>query len=143
MARLKVFTDGASRGNPGESGIGIVITDENDKVLKKWNEYLGKATNNQAEYKAIIKSLDILNEVVSDSSTKIEIIEFYADSELMVKQLRNEYKLKNPDLKLLHNEFIKKIRELGIKYTLHHVERALNKSADKLANQAIDNKNSL
>lgn len=143
MARLKVFTDGASRGNPGESGIGIVITDENDKVLKKWNEYLGKATNNQAEYKAIIKSLDILKEVVSDSSTKIEIIEFYADSELMVKQLRNEYKLKNPDLKLLHNEFIKKIRELGIKYTLHHVERALNKSADKLANQAIDNKNSL
>ena len=143
MSKLKVFTDGASRGNPGESGIGIVVTDEKDVILKKWNEYLGKATNNQAEYKAIIKSLEILAQMLQGSSHTVEKIEFYADSELIVKQLRNEYKIKNPELKLLHAEFTKKVRNLGIKYSISHVERALNKAADKLANQAIDNKNSL
>jgi ribonuclease HI len=143
LSKLKVFTDGASRGNPGESGIGIVVTDEKDNILKKWNEYLGKATNNQAEYKAIIKSLEILAQLLQGSDSAADMIEFYADSELMVKQLRNEYKIKNPDLKLLHAEFTKKVRNLGIRYTISHVERDLNKTADKLANQAIDNKNSL
>lgn len=143
MAKLKVFTDGASRGNPGDSGIGIVVTDEHDNIITKWNEYIGKATNNQAEYKAIIKSLEILTPLLTEDISPIKMIEFYADSELMVKQLRNEYKIKNSDLKLLHAEFIKKIRNLGLKYTLNHIERELNKSADKLANQAIDNRNSL
>ncbi len=143
MAKLKVFTDGASRGNPGDSGIGIVVTDEHDNIITKWNEYIGKATNNQAEYKAIIKSLEILTPLLTEDISPIKMIEFYADSELMVKQLRNEYKIKNSDLKLLHAEFIKKIRNLGFKYTLNHIERELNKSADKLANQAIDNRNSL
>ena len=138
-----MLSDGASRGNPGESGIGIVVTDENDNILKKWNEFIGIATNNQAEYKAILKSLEIIQDIINGSKSEIDFIEFYADSELIVKQLRNEYKIKNTELKLLHAEFLRKIRAIGIKYSINHIDRELNKTADKLANQAIDNKNSL
>lgn len=141
MSKVKVFTDGASRGNPGEAGIGIVIYDESDNIIKRWNEYIGKTTNNQAEYTALIKSLDLLREL--KESTKIDLIEFYADSELMVKQLRLEYKVKDEGLKPLFKKFNTLINELKIPYRINHVERKLNKEADKLANQGIDNKNSL
>lgn len=143
MSGLKVFTDGASRGNPGESGIGIVVTDDLDNIIIKWNEYLGKATNNQAEYRALLKSLDILKQLLDENKIKIDFVEFYADSELMVKQIEGKYKIKNPGLKLLHSDFTKKIRSLGVRFSIKHIERELNKKADKLANQAIDNKNSL
>lgn len=141
MSKIKVYTDGASRGNPGESGIGIVIYDSTGTVLKTWNEYLGKSTNNQAEYLALIKSLDLLKEL--KQSEQIEFIEFYADSELMVKQLRLEYKVKDEGLKPLFKKFNSLINDLKIPYRINHIERKLNKEADKLANQGIDNKNSL
>ena len=63
MSKIKVYTDGASRGNPGESGIGIVIYDSTGAVLKTWNEYTGKSTNNQAEYNALLKSLELIKEL--------------------------------------------------------------------------------
>lgn len=141
MSKIKVYTDGASRGNPGESGIGIVIYDSTGAVLKTWNEYTGKSTNNQAEYLALIKSLDLLKEL--KESTQIDLIEFYADSELMVKQLRLEYKVKDEGLKPLFKKFNTLINELKIPYKINHIERKLNKEADKLANMGIDNKNSL
>ena len=141
MNKVKVFTDGASRGNPGDAGIGIVIYDEDDTILKKWNEYLGKTTNNQAEYLALIKSLELLKEL--KESTQIDLIEFFADSELMVKQIRLEYKVKDEGLKPLFKKFNTLINELKIPYKINHIERKLNKEADKLANQGIDNKNSL
>lgn len=141
MSRLKVFTDGASRGNPGESGIGIIIYDDKDNVIKKWNEYIGKGTNNQAEYLALIKSIELLKEL--KQTIPIEFIVFHADSELMVKQLKLEYKVKDESLKLLFKKFNTEINELKIPYTIKHVERKLNKEADKLANQGIDNKNAL
>ena len=141
MGKVKVFTDGASRGNPGEAGIGIVIYDENENIVKSWNEYLGKTTNNQAEYLALIKSLDLLKEL--KDSIQIDLIEFYADSELMVKQLRLEYKVKDEGLKPLFKKFNTLINDLKIPYKINHIERKLNKEADKLANMGIDNKNSL
>jgi len=141
LGKVKVFTDGASRGNPGEAGIGIVIYGEYDEIIKTWNDYLGKTTNNQAEYLALIKSLDLLKEL--KDSTQIDLIEFYADSELMVKQLRLEYKVKDEGLKPLFKKFNTLINELKIPYKINHIERKLNKEADKLANQGIDNKNSL
>jgi ribonuclease HI len=141
LGKVKVFTDGASRGNPGEAGIGIVIYDEHDEIIKTWNDYLGKTTNNQAEYLALIKSLDLLREL--KDSTQIDLIEFYADSELMVKQLRLEYKVKDEGLKPLFKKFNVLINELKIPYKINHVERKLNKEADRLANMGIDNKNSL
>ena len=141
MSRLKVFTDGASRGNPGESGIGIIIYDDNDNIIKKWNEYIGKGTNNQAEYLALIKSIELIKEL--KQIIPVEFIVFHADSELMVKQLKLEYKVKDEGLNLLFKKFNAEINELKIPYTIKHVDRKLNKEADKLANKGIDNKNSL
>ena len=141
MARLKVFTDGASRGNPGEAGIGIIIYDEDDEIVKKWNEYIGKTTNNQAEYLALLKSLELISEI--KKTLPVEFVEFFADSELMVKQLRLEYKVKDEGLKPLFKRFNNDINMLKIPYTIKHVERKLNKEADKLANEGIDHKNSL
>lgn len=143
MNKIKVFTDGASRGNPGESGIGIVIYDENDSLIKSWNEYIGTGTNNQAEYKALLKSLDLIKTIIESGKHKIDVVEFYLDSELIVKQIKGLYKIKEPTLALLNKQFHSEIRKLGIKYTIQHVERALNKAADRLANIAIDSKNSL
>ncbi len=139
MAKIKVFTDGASRDNPGKSGIGIVIYDEAGTLIKSWNEYIGIATNNQAEYKALLKSLELIKEILESGSYKFDMVEFYADSELMVKQIKGIYKIKEPTLSILNKQFHSEIRKAGIKYSIHHVERALNKEADKLANQGIDN----
>ena len=141
MAGIKVFTDGASRGNPGEAGIGIVIYDDKDNIIKKWNEYIGKTTNNQAEYLALLKSIELISEL--KQTLQIDFIKFHADSELMVKQCRLEYKVKDEGLKPLFKKFTSGINELKIPYTLKHVERKLNKEADKLANLGIDNKNAL
>jgi len=141
LARVKVYTDGAARGNPGEAGIGIVIYDEKENIIKTWNEYIGKATNNQAEYLALIKSLDLLKEL--KESVQIDLVEFFADSELMVKQLRLEYKVKDEGLKTLFKKFNVLMNDLKIPYKINHIERKLNKEADKLANMGIDNKNSL
>ncbi|MBZ0201638.1 MAG: ribonuclease HI family protein [Ignavibacteria bacterium] len=141
MARLKVFTDGASRGNPGESGIGIIIYDDTGKIIKKWNEYTGKTTNNQAEYSALLKSIQLIEEL--NQAMEIEFIEFNADSELMIKQLKKQYKVKDAGLKQLYNSAIMQLSSLKIPHAFKHVERSLNKEADKLANQGIDNKNSI
>lgn len=139
MSRVKVYTDGASRGNPGESGIGIIIYDESGTKLKSWNEFTGTKTNNQAEYLALLKAADLLNELKND--VKISFIEFYADSQLMVKQMNLEYKVKDPGLKELFLKAQKLVNHLRLPYKFIHIERALNKEADKLANQGIDNKN--
>jgi ribonuclease HI len=141
LTRLKVFTDGASRGNPGEAGIGIIVYDEKDNIIRKWNEYLGKATNNQAEYIALIRSVQLLKKL--KESIEIGFVEFHADSELMVKQVKLEYKVKDEGLKPLFRKFNTEINELKVPYTIKHVERKLNKEADKLANQGIDNRNSV
>jgi ribonuclease HI len=139
LNKIKVFTDGASRGNPGASAIGIIIYDENDIPIKRWNEYIGIATNNQAEYRALLKSLELVKQLIESGEHKFDTVEFYADSELMVKQIRGIYKIKQPELLILNKQFHSGIRQLGVKYSIHHVERALNKEADKLANQGIDN----
>ncbi len=131
---------GASRGNPGESGIGIIIYDEAGAKLKSWNEYTGKCTNNQAEYLALLKSIELLGGL--KDNMKISFIEFYADSQLMVRQMNLEYKVKDPGLKELFLKAQKNINALRLPYKFIHIERALNKEADKLANYGIDNKNS-
>lgn len=141
MSNIKVFTDGASRGNPGASGIGIVIYDENNFILSSWNEYLGLATNNQAEYKAILKSLALIKKLQED--TEFEKVEFYSDSMLMVNQINFDYKINEPELALLNNKFHVLIKKLNKPYTVTYIERSLNKAADRLANQAIDNRKAI
>ena len=123
---IKVYTDGAVSGNPGEGGIGCVVYDAAGNELAAVNEYIGHATNNIAEYKALLLGLKIALEF------KPLNIEFYADSELVVKQVKGEYKVSNPELKNYCQEFLNQIKNIP-NYSITHVRREFNKVADKLA----------
>ncbi len=131
MPTYKLFTDGGARGNPGPAGIGGVLYNSKDEVVADFSVYLGETTNNQAEYKALLKGLELALE------NKVEDLECFLDSELVVKQLNREYKVKNKDLALL---FVK-AWNLSLsfrKITFQHVYREQNKAADALANEAMD-----
>lgn len=140
MPVIKVFTDGASKGNPGKSGIGIVVYDENNFIINSYKEFLGETTNNQAEYKALLKSLDIIKKLAGEGEFIFDRIEFYSDSELMVNQVNFDFLVKEPELAVLNNKFHVKIKKLGLPYTIKHIDRNLNKAADRLANLAVTGK---
>jgi ribonuclease HI len=131
MNKLIIYTDGGARGNPGPGGIGVVIYDENKKKIAEISEFLGHSTNNQAEYKAVIAAMKKAKEL------KAEILEFFLDSELVVKQLKREYKVKNPDLAPLFLQ-IYNLEMNFKKVSFHHIPRERNKEADALANTAMD-----
>jgi ribonuclease HI len=133
MKKLIIYTDGASRGNPGPAGIGVVICDESRKIVKEYEEFIGTATNNIAEYRALIKALELA------SSFPVSEIDCFSDSELMVKQLNGEYSVKNEKL----GELFLQVREKEKRFervNYFHVPREEDfiKGADKLANIAID-----
>ncbi|AGB41777.1 ribonuclease HI [Halobacteroides halobius DSM 5150] len=131
MANLTMYTDGGSRGNPGPAGVGAVIYNNGQKVEELF-EYIGRATNNVAEYKAVILGLKLLAD--NYSQAKIEI---KADSQLLVKQLTGEYKVKSDNLKPLYQQ-IKELITNFSKVEFTHIPREENKEADALANQAMD-----
>jgi ribonuclease HI len=128
---LYVYTDGASRGNPGHAGIAYIIYNEDKEVLEKFSKYIGEATNNIAEYKALLMAIE---KVIY---YKPEFVYFYLDSELVVKQLKGEYKIKNKNLM----EIYKKIKNYinNINCSFEHIPRNSNKIADKLAKDASYN----
>lgn len=131
MEKIIIFSDGGARGNPGPAGIGAILYDRQKKVLAEISEYLGVATNNQAEYKALIAALK------KAASLGASELDCYLDSELVVKQLKREYKVKNKDLAPLFLE----IHNLSFQFkqiTYTHVPREQNKEADRLANEAMD-----
>lgn len=140
MSKIKVFTDGASRGNPGNAGIGIIIYDENDFILRTYKEYLGETTNNQAEYRALLKSIDLIKKLEANIQVTFDRIEFYSDSELLVNQINFDYQTKDPELAVLNSKFHVLSKKLNKPYVISHIDRAKNKNADKLANIAIDDK---
>jgi len=126
----QIYSDGASRGNPGPSGIGAVIYKDGE-VVHEIAEYLGVTTNNVAEYRALLAALDYC------VKKKLEPIEIFADSQLMIRQLQGMYKVKHPSIIPLHQkakDYLKFIKCDG--YT--HVPRERNKHADKLSNLGID-----
>lgn len=131
--KITIFSDGGARGNPGPAGIGCVIQTQD---LFKISKYIGEATNNQAEYQAVIEAL----KWVKDNRDKQEDleIEFFLDSELVVEQLNQRYKLKNEGLKPLFWQVRELILQLGGKVTFKYISREKNKEADKLVNLAID-----
>ncbi|MFA4874957.1 MAG: ribonuclease HI family protein [bacterium] len=131
MTEIIIHSDGAARGNPGPAGAGAVLSSPGGELVAEVSEYLGEMTNNQAEYRALLLALE---EARRHGATRLEI---YADSELMVRQLRGEYKVKNEGLKPLHREILRHLREVG-RYTIEHVPREKNSHADALANKAID-----
>src|SRR3989338_3300595 len=125
--KAHIYTDGAARGNPGPAGIGIVIKNEK-KVLLEVSAFIGEATNNVAEYMALIRGLEEAIDLEEDE------VEVFADSELMVKQIKDEYRVKNKGLLPLHyhvKSLIKKFK----RFSISHIAREKNKRADNLANQ--------
>lgn len=126
---MELYTDGASRGNPGEAGGGVVLLDgekEDHKAI-----YFGRKTNNQAEYMALLEGLRM---ALERGARQLEI---HMDSQLIVRQLQGKYKVKSKKLKPLHSEAITLLGRLD-KWSVRHVDRENNKKADRLANHAID-----
>lgn len=133
---LRVRTDGGSRGNPGPSGIGLVIEDANTgEIREEHHRYLGVTTNNQAEYQAVILALE---RCVALGAASVEVL---ADSELLIRQANGEYRVKNPDLQLRFQDLRALVAKIG-RVTFTHVYREANKRADALANLAMDSKGS-
>lgn len=133
-ARLKVlrlFTDGASRGNPGPAAAGIVIEDDQGMRLAALNRWLGVMTNNEAEYHALIDGLKAVEPWKPDK------LELYLDSNLVVEQIKGGYRIKKPELQQLAAQAVQLLRRFP-EFEIKHVERARNKVADYLANQALD-----
>lgn len=130
MSNYIIHSDGGARGNPGPAAIGVVI-EENGKIIATIARCIGVATNNQAEYQAVIAGLEKALEL------KIKEVDFFLDSELVVKQLRHEYKVKNRELASLflkaHN-FSLQFRKINF----FHIPREKNTVADKLVNEALD-----
>ncbi len=133
MSDVVIYSDGGARGNPGPAGIGAVISEKN-KVIHEVSEYIGEATNNQAEYRALIAALKWVKENIKE----IAGIQCYLDSELVVKQLNGHYKLKNSGLKELFWEIKDFIMEFQNNINFHYIPRTQNKRADQLVNMAID-----
>ena len=128
-----LYTDGACRGNPGEAGAGAVIQDREGNVINEKKAYLGISTNNAAEYMGLILGL---KEVLKLGGT---IVHIFSDSELMVKQLEGNYRVKSKNLMVLYNE-VKELLKNFVGYDINHIDRGKNHHADKLANEAIDEK---
>ncbi len=132
----KLFIDGAARNNPGPAGAGIYLT-KNDKTVKKVGFYLGKKTNNQAEYGALlIGAYYLLANIEPDDHADI-----ISDSQLLVRQFKGEYKVKHPELKPLH--MLAKQMLQDVTYSISHVLREHNLVADEMANKGIDEKKKL
>lgn len=127
---LEVHIDGASRGNPGEAGAGVVIS-RDGKMIEGEAKYLGKMTNNQAEYNALIIGLSRAKEL---GASRVEAV---TDSELVAHQMNGVYKVKNPGIKKLYQR-ARSLADSFQSFSIRHVRRENNKEADKLANRAID-----
>lgn len=131
IKKIIINTDGGARGNPGPAGIGVVIRDSSNTVISEHKRYIGEATNNIAEYKALILALEEAHKLGA------EVLEIRMDSELIVRQMQGIYKIKEPTLQKLAGE-VKNSKGKFQNVTFTHVRRELNKEADKLVNEAID-----
>lgn len=132
--KIIIYTDGGSRGNPGPAGIGVWV----ETLNKKYGECIGIKTNNDAEYEALIFGLKKVKALIGKAKTKNFKIECRADSELMVKQLNHEYKLKEERIQKYFIEIWNLMLDFGsVKFI--HVPREENKVADSLVNEALDN----
>ncbi len=130
MSRLTVNVDGGARGNPGPAAIGVVVR-SGGEVLEEVGETIGKATNNVAEYRALLKGIEL---AAAHGATELELI---GDSQLVVRQVEGRYKVKNAGMKELHEEAKRALRGFD-SWSIRHVPRAENADADRLVNAALD-----
>lgn len=129
--RYRVHTDGASRGNPGPAAIGVVIYDGGGREVATAAEAIGKATNNVAEYRALVRALEMLRELDAHAA------DFRMDSELIVRQMNGQYKVRDAKMLVLYDRVRAGLLHLRA-FSFAHVPREANKRADALANQALD-----
>jgi len=129
--KLLLYTDGGSRGNPGPSGIGVVVLDSKRKKVTEVFRYIGETTNNVAEYTALVSGLE---EAIAQDATEVAV---YMDSELLVKQLNGEYKVRDANMKALFEKSLGLLKKFK-SFEVNHIEREKNKEADKLVNKAIN-----
>jgi ribonuclease HI len=134
-AALKIHIDGASRGNPGEAGFGISVADENDRPVAELYGYLGRASNNVAEYQALLHALRY---ALAQGARVVKVL---TDSELVVKQIDGRYRVRHADMLPLHRDATALLRQFE-KAVVSHVPREQNREADRLANRALDLKES-
>ncbi|HME52468.1 MAG TPA: ribonuclease HI family protein [Candidatus Lokiarchaeia archaeon] len=132
---FKLYTDGGARGNPGPAAIGIVLVDSSGNIIKQMKRFIGKATNNQAEYTALIEGLKLAKMYWKGP------LECFVDSELVARQVNGEYDVKNAELRIAHKA-VQKLREIFPSATITHVRRTnvMQSLADKLVNEALDEK---
>ncbi|HEY7556835.1 MAG TPA: ribonuclease HI family protein [Candidatus Binatia bacterium] len=130
-AEWVLMVDGAARGNPGDAGCGAAICDEKGAVVKELSRYLGQATNNVAEYEALLLGLETL---IAMGKKNIRV---QSDSELLVRQLNGLYRVRDPKLQVLFGRVRSLLRHFD-RCTIVHVRREANKLADRLANRGID-----
>ncbi|MBI2267463.1 MAG: ribonuclease HI family protein [Armatimonadetes bacterium] len=128
---LQIYFDGAARGNPGPSGIGVVVYDDSGNLLHEFNDYLGILTNNQAEYRGFQRALE---EARNLGAKRLQV---FSDSELVVKQFNGVYRVKHEALISLYRT-VKKLSNEFARVEVTHVPRERNRNADRLANRAID-----
>jgi ribonuclease HI len=128
---ITAYCDGGSRGNPGPAGYGVLVVGPDGESLAELSEYIGKATNNFAEYSALLAAVDF---AVKKGYRRLRVV---ADSELMVKQMQGRYKVNSPDLRPLYEEAKRRVSQLEM-FRIEHVLRGKNQEADRLANDAMD-----
>ena len=129
--KVVVNVDGGARGNPGPAAIGAVVSTPDGEVLAERSERIGVATNNVAEYRALLAGIELAAE---QGATELELV---GDSELVVKQLRGEYRVKDAGLKPLYAEVRSALKDFA-SWSIRHVRREHNKRADQLVNEALD-----
>ncbi len=131
LHRLRVYSDGAARGNPGPSGAGAVLVEPSGQVVDRLGKYLGVQTNNYAEYMGLLLGLKRAREL------GVKEVEVFADSELMIRQLGGRYQVKSPSLRPLYEEALRLLNDFS-RVKLVHVPREMNSAADEMSNRAID-----
>lgn len=131
------YTDGASRGNPGDSGIGLLVKSESGELILSEHGYIGTATNNIAEYTAL---LALLNRMKTKQCSRLIV---HSDSELMVRQLNGQYKVKDEGLKEYYRKVTLVRDSLPFDIEVRHIPREQNRDADRLANEGIDGRKAI
>jgi len=129
--RVVVHVDGGARGNPGPSAIAAVVTGPDGEELRRRGEAIGRATNNVAEYKAVMLGIDLAKQL---GAREVELV---GDSELVVRQIKGEYRVKHADLQELHSQVRAALAELE-RWSIRHVRREQNATADALVNETLD-----
>ncbi len=139
---IYINTDGGSRGNPGPAAIGVVFYNSEEEQIHGYKEYIGEGTNNEAEYKAIIKALQILlqSKWFAQNNIADKIVICRLDSQLVVEQINGNYKIKQDHLKTFMIQIRAMIDQMHLNISFVHVPREENKDADKLVNEALDEK---